>query len=296
MRKVETPDGRRLALQGFPSPPRPRGVLWIGHAMMANRGSLDRPRGSGLASVLARSGFQVYTADLRGHGESAPGPADGASYDYADLALTDVPSITEAVSAAHPDLPLGIIGHSLTAHAALAWLGQAPAHERRRVRAVVSIAGNVWLRGWERSALRWATKRASLAAWVRMARRRGYFDARRRHLGSDDVALPYIEDFLRWARTGRWTTASGIDLRAGLGTMPAPVLAIAGRGDRLLCTPASSRAFAAELRAAAVTHWTVGRASGLAFDPGHMALVTDPRSAPLWDDIATWLDATLPRA
>ena len=36
--------------------------------------------------------------------------------------------------------------------------------------------------------------------------------------------------------------------------------------------------------------WCVGAGdSGLAFDPGHMGLVTDLRSRPLWERVAAWM-------
>src|SRR5439155_24409513 len=115
----------------------------------------------------------------------------------------------------------------------------------------------------------------------------GYFPARRLGMGSEDVSRGFVAAFQDLRRTGRWRSADGrIDYAAGLARAQAPVLAVAGRGDRLFCHPACSVLFHRRLSRCRIWHWIVGRASGLEYDPGHMQLVTDPRSAPLWHAIA----------
>ena len=49
-------DGWSLAVSELPARGRARGVVVAGHAMMANRRTLDRPHGQGLASTLAAAG------------------------------------------------------------------------------------------------------------------------------------------------------------------------------------------------------------------------------------------------
>ena len=68
MIEIETSDGWTLEADRLDPPDgrEPIGVLWLGHAMMVNRRTMDRPRGQGLASLLAGEGFIVYNVDLRG--------------------------------------------------------------------------------------------------------------------------------------------------------------------------------------------------------------------------------------
>lgn len=118
---LQTTDGARLVVEHIPASGEPVGALWCAHAMMANRRSLDRPRGSGMASVLATHGLEVYVADLRDHGEAATN-GRAPTFDYAKIVFGDLPALTQFVRDRHPKLPIGAIGHSLSAHGVLAWL------------------------------------------------------------------------------------------------------------------------------------------------------------------------------
>lgn len=273
---VAGPAGR-LAVSAFPAEGAVRGVVVAGHAMMCDRRTLDRPRGAGLATCLSRAGLHTYTFDARGHGESDPG-----SFDYAAV-LEDLAAVVAWAHARHPGVPLAILGHSLMGHGALLWLAQAPPGGAA-VRAVVAVAGNLWLPRLEPSRLRWLRKRAVLWVMLALTRACGRFPARALRLGSADVSRPFVEDFARWAASGVCQRPDGGDALAGLAQVRVPVLAVLGGQDRLLCHPACGRRFAA----------LVPRSEVLEV-PGadHIGLCTSPRSAPAWAEVAEWLVAHL---
>ena len=290
---VPASDGWRLKVAYLPPPPRGpvHGALWAGHAMMANRKSLDRPEGEGLGTTLARCGFHVYLADMRGHGESGPRAEEGGRWSYDDIVLKDIPAITRFVKNRHPELPLAVVGHSLVGHGTLAALGQM---EGLPIDAVVSIASNTWVRAFEPSRLQWMKKRAVLSLFTGLARRKGYFPAKDYKFGSDNEARRYVEQFGRWARSGRWTSEDGSrDYLAGLARVACPVLSIAGAGDRFMCPPEEARRFHARLTRAPVTEWIVSKDSRFGYDATHMSLVTSRRGKVLWEAMATWLADTL---
>jgi predicted alpha/beta hydrolase len=290
--RVIAEDGWPLAVERHAAGRTPRAVVVAGHAMMADRRSLDRPPGRGLASTLAGRGFEVWCFDARGHGASGPAADVGGAWRYDDLVQRDLPAVVAAARAARPDLPLAVLGHSLFAHGALAWLGPRAPAAPSPVDALVLLAGNVWLRRLDPDPARWAVKRALMEGLAGMAQRVGHVPARRLKFGTDAESFAYIRQFRDWVRTDRWTSADGrIDYLAAGASLRLPVLAVAGAGDHLLCHPACSERFvAAALPACGVDHRVVswGR-----YRPGHMALATDPRSAPLWHDVAEWLAMTL---
>ena len=118
--QVSTADQWTLEMDVLPSEVPPRGAVLLLHAMMVNRGTMDR-RGKGLASILAARGWQVYVADFRGHGGSGPNVKDGGGWSYDDLVRYDVPALVAAIRQRHePGFPLFIVGHSLGGHVALA--------------------------------------------------------------------------------------------------------------------------------------------------------------------------------
>jgi len=291
MIEIETSDGWTLKADRLDPPDGrdPIGVLWLGHAMMVNRRTMDRPKGQGLASLLAGHGFIVYSVDLRGHGDSGPRAHQGGKWSYDDFVLRDIPDMTRWVHEQHPDLPLGIVGHSLVAHCGIAALGQFP---DLPVQAFVDLAGNVWLRRWEPSLGWWLIKRIYLLVFAGLTRMRGYFPARALKVGNEDEAREYVLQFAGFARRG-WRSCEGHDYLGGMRRISVPVLGVTASKDRLFCRPESARRFLAELAQARVESWVVGNGEIVDFAPGHMDLVTDPRSRPLWHKIAEWLEQVL---
>jgi predicted alpha/beta hydrolase len=288
--EVTAEDGWRLSLERREPAGEARGAVLVSHAMMANRRSLDRPAGQGLCSVLLEAGYVTYALDVRGHGQSGPRPAEGADWTYDDVVLRDLPAALRLLREREGPLPLGVVGHSLTGHGMLALLGHRP-ELNAEVAAVVSMASNVWAPELDPSAARRLEKWLTLAGFGLATWPLGYFPARRLGLGSEDVSRGFVGNFQVLRRTGRWCSVDGrIDYLAGLDRVEVPVLAVVGRADRLLCHPECSARFHRRLTRSRVWHWTVGRGShGLDYDPDHMRLVTDRRSAPLWREIAGWL-------
>jgi len=289
--EFQTSDAWRLEMEVF-SPPGGRDVraaLLMGPAMMVNRRCLDRPRGAGFATYLASRGYLCYTIDFRGHGASEPRAAEGGSWSYDDIALIDIPEAIGWIKARHPDLPLGLVGNSLTGHAGLGMLGRMP---EVPIDFVVSLAANVRLPPLEPSRRRWAKKVFQFHAMGLLTRIFGYFPSRLVRMGPEDEARPYVDQLVDCVKNKRWTTADGsYDYLEGLGRVRVPVLAIAGRGDRLMCHPVCSELFHGRLEKADLDHRVYGKGDlGLTYSPGHVELVADPRSAPIWEAIADWMD------
>ena len=266
-----------LVASELPAAGTARGVVVAGHAMMCNRSTLDRPPGGGLASVLAQAGLHVYTFDFRGHGESGAGAGAGGRWSYDDFVNHDLPAVVAWARARHPDLRLGIFGHSLAGHAALHWLGQSP---DAPVDALAMYAANVWVPGFEPSFVRWLQKRAVLSLWLLVSRAFGYYPARKMRMGTDDESLGLVADFNRWAKTGRCLRQSdGADYLAGLARVRPPVLAYSGEKDGLFCVPECARRYLASVPDHA--HRSVPAAT-------HMSLVLSRRSRPVWEETAKW--------
>jgi predicted alpha/beta hydrolase len=289
---VPTQDHWKLTVEVL-TPDAPRAVVVAGHAMMASRRSLDRPRGEGLASRLARAGVAVILPDLRGHGDSGPHAASGGTWSYDDLVRYDAPALATYARKRFPGLPLGMLGHSLFGHVSAAHAARSP----QPPEFLVLLATNIWMPRLEPNPLLWAAKRATLEAIGALSARLGYFPARKLRIGSDDEAAPYFAQFLDWARADAWRSQDGEDYLATLPRFRGAALAVVGAGDVLNCRPPCARRFVESLGGPSF-FWIASRARGLSLDPDHMSLVLDPRCVSLWDEIAAWIldRATLSRA
>jgi pimeloyl-ACP methyl ester carboxylesterase len=183
-----------------------------------------------------------------------------------------------------------VLGHSLTAHGMLAMLGQHP-EVNDRIDALVSVSSNVWIPDIEPSRARQIRKWMVLAAFGAVTWPIGYFPAKRLGAGSEDVSRSFVETFQSLRKSAKWRSTDGkTDYIAALDRVRVPVLAVVGRGDTLLCHPDCSARYHRLLTDARVWHWTVGKSTGLNFDPDHMQVLTDERASGVWRGIGRWLE------
>ncbi len=278
--ELRTRDGWSLRADVHEPPQAPAGVVVLAHAMMARRTSFDRAK---VARFFVDRGWRVIVFDFRGHGDSGPRAQEGASWAYDDLVRHDLPAaFAFARGRERKKRRIVLVGHSLGGHVGLAAQGTGGV----AFDAIVALGANVWLRQDEPSLRRWIAKRAVLAAVVATCRRVGRFPVRALRLGSDDEARTYFEDFDRYARTGRWTSADGsVDYLAALAEVRVPVLQVVGEADRLACAPECGARFVDRcggphelLRAARVDH---------------MGLVTSEAMRGSWDRIESWMRAAV---
>ncbi|MEH0515718.1 MULTISPECIES: alpha/beta hydrolase [unclassified Streptomyces] len=87
------------------SPPVPRSLALVVHGYGEHAGRYEE-----LAGVLTGHGAAVYAPDHRGHGRSAGERV--VIEDFEDV-VTDLHAVAELAAAAHPGLPLVLIGHSM---------------------------------------------------------------------------------------------------------------------------------------------------------------------------------------
>ncbi|WP_338483090.1 lysophospholipase [Streptomyces sp. SCSIO 75703] len=95
----------RLAVHEWPAPARPRYVALLVHGYGEHAG-----RHAGLAGVLAAHGAAVLAPDHLGHGRSAGERV--LIEDFEDV-VADVHAAALFARAAHPGLPLVLVGHSM---------------------------------------------------------------------------------------------------------------------------------------------------------------------------------------
>jgi pimeloyl-ACP methyl ester carboxylesterase len=155
----------------------------------------------------------------------------------------------------------------------------------------VLISANMWLPQLEPMLLRRRAK--GLATWLlwAMTALLGRFPSRALRMGPADEARPYVQDIRRFWTSRRWESADGRhDYLAGLRRVTGPILAIVGKGDRLLAHPIGARNWTECFGPGRVDFKLVGIGDlGLSFDPDHMSLITDLRATPVWDLVLDWM-------
>ncbi len=282
---VRTGDGVSLRVDVHEPASSPVGVALLAHALMARRSEFERPVGAGVVDLLVQRGWRAITFDFRGHGDSGK-TAGGSGGGYDDFVLGDLPAMCAfARSGAPRRRPLVIVGHSLGGHTSLAAQGIGAI----RVDGIVAVAAAPWLPQTEPSRAMWSLKRGVFEAMAGLGAAVGRFPARALRLGSDDVSRRCAQDFLRFARSGRWGSADGrFDYLAALARVEIPVLHLVSTGDRFECAPPCGARFTDrcggphELVCA-----TESDDGGPA--PHHMGLVTSGKIARVWSRAESWM-------
>ena len=108
-------DGATIAAWQWSKPGPVRGVLQVAHGMGEHA-----QRYKAVLEPLMDAGIAVYANDHRGHGKTAPSPAQFGDFGEAgfDGLVDDMARLTARASADHPGVPLILMGHSMGSFAA----------------------------------------------------------------------------------------------------------------------------------------------------------------------------------
>ena len=289
--EVRTADGWILSVLHLHAVGEPQGVAVLGHAMMVDRRSMDRPAGAGLASTLAARGWHVLLADVRGHGASGPTPEAGGAWTYDDVVFQDLPALIGEARALHPGLPAALVGHSLVGHMSMAAAGSGAYGAAAGPDLHVLIATNTWI--WGLDPRRDLLRARDTLLFLGITRLFGRFPSRLVRMGPASEARGYVGDLGRFLFSGVWGSADGRhDYLRNLGRVTGPILALSGAADGLMAHPAAVARWSAHLTSADVALRVLRSGDlGLSEDPGHMEIVTDPGSRGVWEEIARWMTA-----
>lgn len=281
---TQADDGVALALfHAEAQRPRAAPPVLLVHGTFSNRTYFLGTRGRGLAHELARRGFDAWVAELRGHGRSGT-LGRRSNWHFEDWIRRDAPALARGVLEATGGEQLVWLGHSAGGAVGVAFLG-AGGDLARRVAGLV-LAGTPAPSGL-------GVIRYPLAAGVLgLTRTLGRFPARALGLGPEDEHPGIMEQWMRWNLRGRWWGDDGTDYFVGCRRLSMPVLALAGRGDRLIAPPRLCKDLLDALGSTDKTFIVCGRSEGFSEDFNHEGLlVSRAASVEVWPLVGDWLEA-----
>jgi polyhydroxyalkanoate synthase subunit PhaC len=107
---LPTPDGQLISLSALPAT-EPRGAVLLLHGFGQNLMTWHAPQRS-FAEHLCQAGWDVYVAELRGHGRSRK-LCKRCARSLSDYFQHDLPTVMEALKGRCTERPLAVLGHSL---------------------------------------------------------------------------------------------------------------------------------------------------------------------------------------
>jgi predicted alpha/beta hydrolase len=321
--RVETADGWTLALHRYkPARRRFREPVLLCHGVGANRFNFDLADDRSLARTLASRGFDVFSLELRGAGQSLRPARFGrrrADYDFDTHLEKDIPAAVAHVRASCGGEPVFWIGHSMGGMLGLARLGLRGEHG---IKGLVAVASPVMLRQ-SRSArfflplvrLMALSPVVHFRAWARFfspffgwglatlstvaVSRRGIEGAllRRAMVNLvDDTSGRLLRQFIDWIRSERFCSRDGTqDYLANLAKIEEPVLVLGAEADRL-APPASVEPAYERLgsRDKQVRIFGVDRGDDFDFGHGDILIGSMARKV-VYPEILVWLKARATR-
>lgn len=250
------------------------------HGSFSNRRFWYSPKGLGLGAFLARAGFDVWIAEMRGHGLS-PRNQHYPRNTVADYARHDLPAIAAFVYEQTGQAPHWI-GHSLGGITLAAAFGGHYLDERS--------AASVALFGSQISRVYWPLKVPPVEWGSRLLLKRfAHLSGSRFKRGPEDEPIGIALESLRWHRLfGRFGDAER-DWWAGLAEVNIPLLAVTADGD--LQDPAwSCRKLFDQFASTQKAFLCLGKNRGFTTDFGHIEmLVSKEAQREVWPITEHWL-------
>ncbi|EQM68371.1 alpha/beta fold hydrolase [Pseudomonas tohonis] len=259
-----------------------RGVpVLLLHGSFSNRRFWYSPKCLGLGPHLARAGFDVWIAEMRGHGLS-PRNQDYRRNRVADYARYDLPAIAAFVREQAGQVPHWI-GHSLGGITLVAALGGHYLGEEE--------AASVALFGSQISRVYWPLKVPPVEWGGRfLLKRLAVLSGPGLKRGPEDEPIGIGLESLRWhGLFGRFGDAER-DWWKGLAEVRVPVLAVGAAGD--LQDPAwACRKLLEQFGSETRQFLCLSRENGFADDYGHIEmLVSKHAQQEVWPLVEHWLD------
>ena len=246
----------------------------------SNRRFWYSPRGVGLGPYLARAGFDVWIAEMRGHGLS-PRNRSYSRNRVSDYVRYDLPAIADFIHEQNPQAAHWL-GHSLGGITLAGALGGRYLDEER----VASVA----LFGSQISRVYWPLKLPPVEWGGRLLLKRfSVLSGSRLGRGPEDEPIGLALESLRWhGLFGHFGDAEG-DWWAGLREVRVPLLAVAAVGDTQ--DPAwACRKLLEQCGSGVREFLCLGRAHGFSSDFDHVQmLVSRAAQAEVWPLVEYWL-------
>lgn len=258
-----------------------RGVpVILVHGSFANRRFWYSARAFGLGAYLARAGYDVWIAEMRGHGVSQRNE-DWRNNRVVDYARYDLPAVGAFVAEQSGQTPHWL-GHSLGGVSLAAALGGGYL-DPQRVASLALFASQVTRRFWP---LRIPAMGFLARLFLRCC---GSVSGPRLKRGPEDEPLGVATDLLRWhAPNGRFGVGKE-DWWAGLNAVRTPLLAAAGALDEH-DPVAECRELFDQFGSPTKRFMVLGRNGGMRGDYGHVDMLAGKSAeAEVWPVIQTWL-------
>lgn len=176
-------------------------VVVMFHGVIEDGSIFYKNYDKGFANYLANRGFDVYVADFRGKGKSAPKTEHNSNHDQFDVIVRDIPSVIRFIQqrTAHP---INVVCHS--------WGGVLFSSAFIRCGGFNDQIASIICFGTKRRVGVWNMDRLLKVSlfWNNLApllaTKKGYLDAKFYRVGAAPETKKFIQQSVNWVKSKRW--------------------------------------------------------------------------------------------
>lgn len=272
---VPLASGDILNLQRFSGATPGTPVLML-HGAIENGRIFYSGSGRGLAFYLARNGFDVYVADLRGRGKSVPPIDRHSQFGQTEAITEDIPACVEAIRKIRGPIPQHWIAHSWGGVLFTSVMARFPEYTRQ-VRSLVYFGSKRTIRVWNIYRI---LKVDLVWKWLcpLACRIAGYLPARQLRIGSDSETAKSYRQSAGWVQQDAWVDSDdGFDYGAAVINLSLPpIWYIAAQNDHALGHPRDVRDFMESAGMQDSRFTVLSRSNGNLHDYDHITMLTHP--------------------
>ena len=252
--------------------------VFMVHGSIENGRIFYSESGKGLAPYLAKAGYDVFIADLRGKGKSTPKINKDSTFGLTEVIREDMPAFINKIKEIKGNAPQHWFSHSFGGVLMLACLALNP--EIVRLSSMVTFGNKRYLQ--TQSFKRFMMLNLGwyfLGSMILMVKK--FLPAKKMNLGADDETKKTFRETNQWLERKEWRDwYDGFDYAAKLRELSLPpVLSLTGANDPVLGRKEDCQRLLDEIESKNHEVVVIGKENGNLHDYNHNDLVTH-RDAP----------------
>lgn len=267
-------------------------VAFMLHGSIENGRIFYSNSGKGLAPYLAKKGFDVYIADLRGRGQSTPKISKHSAFGQTSTIVEDIPAFLNKIVELRGNTTQHWLAHSWGGVLLSSYFARFETH-RELVKSMVFFGTKrqITVFNWEKLIkidFFW-----NIFSRI-MIKKYGYLPAEKFKMGSDSETKKSYYQTAHWVRMNPWIDPEdNFDYGGSIKALEVPpLLSITGSADYSLGHPIDAFNFSCEYSNKKATFKEIGKKTGHLNDYDHINLLTHPSATKdHFELVLAWLNA-----